>query len=408
MLKYNRMPNSKKDNIAVIADTSAIRGNFSYPIGVELKNFVSEIRKYKTVNVKIFAPDIVIKEYVSFFVKEVENLVNQNDALKRFVGIGSKRPRSLSEDIVRKRARNILKRAGVSMLKTPSSKIDLDNLIERAVRHEPPFRRESGFRDTLIAESIMLNLESILDKNTKVYIVCEDGGLRGYLTSMFKKKKTVKTYKSFSDLSSALKMKLSKIDDELIPEITNEASRTFFDRSTSQDSLLVKFNILDKIESRFSKEFAKYHLNTSVGAFNVEERSMFLHKKKDNIYTWRNTISYGEIIQDWLTVSASPPIIERNIEFHVFWRAKVKISKKKATLSKFKFVDIKLGKIETRGITRVRGGINLFTGSPSDPGTITASGVSFPSGIAYEPLRVGQPPGLQINADQLDEPPSWE
>ncbi len=161
--------------VAVYFDTSILWKlplDLSNPDLVELQNFARELR------IGLFVPDVAVKEWLFHHEetarKKYDSMASTARTVSKYLQQAFKvdeiQPKDLSAK-VRDNQLGYLTQAGMEIVPTPQ--IDMDRLINMAVRRERPFEGEDkGFRDALIVFTIADHAKKF--NGDYVLVVAED------------------------------------------------------------------------------------------------------------------------------------------------------------------------------------------------------------------------------------------
>lgn len=312
-------------------------------------NLIKLINKYKGNNrllIKLRIPEIVALEYKNKTRKWVREIINkQNETVKTINGFFNRKLKKLniSEDKLDKSIKKVFKSQGFELLKTPINKIDLKNLIIKAVDRQSPFQEkgEKGFRDSIISETIKLC--SIKDKSVINIFISDDRLLNDFIGNNPAQFVEFKTFISINEFESYLDLHLLKYDDIFIERLTKKAELEFYD-ANSRSGLFFRENIELKImrdyetilssnpnmypltslsspstslistsmnayiSTSFSPSYISSNLYNDPSKINYDiNPPYFVSNKNLNEYTWNSFIflkqpaNYGENLQGTLT-----------------------------------------------------------------------------------------------------------
>lgn len=307
--------------------------------------------------VDFYIPELVVGEAKKHFLDDYSKYRERyNDANKDLneIFIQRNKPslRKRNKDIF-EIVNKIFKSNGIKILKTPLNKINWRDLIDRAVYKHLPFepsvdednknKREKGFKDAVIAETILVNLPKLL-KNSYVILLCNDDLLNQYLRLKTKRQKRFRIIPSIPDLKTLLKLHLLEMDNKLKVEITKQAevafykpleTNTLFSRKDIQKKLFEKFPSLlvnPKIEDDLYYGVRVWNnvktLWVPIGGPTFEVSTPEFLEKEGNIYYWESTVVYRQIFENQETVN-NPLYAGFNhrgdyrIEFKVKWKSEL-------------------------------------------------------------------------------------
>lgn len=344
----------KKLSFKIIFESSIIWGR---PINKSVISLIKEYRKNKKISVDFYAPELVVEEakkhLQDYYLAKRENYNAVNKDLNE-IFVHRNRPN------LRKRDKNIFEIIDktflsnrIKMLKTPVNDIDWESLIKRAVYKHPPFdpgmdeenkkKKEKGFKDAVIAETILVKLPKLL-KDSFVILLCGDGLLSQYLREKTKRYKKFRIIPSIPDIGSLLRLHLLKIDDKLKEHIAKQAElafykplekNTLFSREEIQKKLFEKFPTLlvnPKIEDDLYYGARVWNnvktLWVPIGGPTFEVSTPEFLEEKENVYLWESTIVYRQIFENQETVRDLLYVNFNNrgdyrVEFKVKWKSEI-------------------------------------------------------------------------------------
>jgi hypothetical protein len=184
----NPETNQPEISEALYFDTNALR-QLSH--GVENVEFLGLREFAEKLGIKIFAPEVVILEWIAYWKKETSAELNKlKSASKRLA-------RLLQENIkyeepndapnkIEQMMKIYIEEAGIQTIPIPV--IALDELIKMSINKEPPFeeKSEKGFRDTIILFTILKHLEE--NEISSAIFITSDSIFTHYgITERFKK-----------------------------------------------------------------------------------------------------------------------------------------------------------------------------------------------------------------------------
>lgn len=346
---------SKKPSYIVLFDTNTlVEGN---PLREAVANLINTYKGDHRLGIKFLIPDVVREEFKKHFLKKVKEArvgyIKHSGDLVNLMNV--KLPKfDVEESQVLSKAGKILKDHAIGVLETPIKKINLKGLIKKAVYYEPPFQesKEKGFKDSIIAETIVVNLPK-LTKGAQVIFICKDEVLRQYLSTYQPKFPNFKVYESVPDFESELRLYLLERDDKLVVEITKEAEAAFY-KSDDKNSLFFKEDIPRKLFETFPTLFAnpkieenRYH---GVGVWNTVPKNwipiekpefrvsppVFIERKDSSLYIWESTVLYHQVFENQATVqnvrfAGFDHRGEFILEFKIRWESEIDSSGKIST-----------------------------------------------------------------------------
>lgn len=387
-----------KTTYRIIFDTSALlQGD---PIRKAVIDFVKKYSSDKRFSISFFIPEVVkeeLKKNVLFRVKKAATNYKSSIAeLVPLIDIKAKEIK-IDEEIINKETEDKLQKLGFNVIPTPIHEIDLRDLLYRAVYYLPPFqeKREKGFKDCVIAETIFKAISGFADNEKKVIII-GDKILRDYLEDCISKTREYRVFESVADFESSLKLQLLNINDKFIERLAEEAAKAF---SGTPDGLFFKSNLKEKIQSKFRELFEKPKIESlGLGFTAVSSNSLvlgslseelwipkgegtyetakpiFVKKRGEKTFSWKNTLLFKREyikfpqIQDATAVEQYERVYYL-LEFVVEWQTTIQDD---GRIKSSKINDIKHVKTTTEplhvGIPRA--GAYISTPTASGQGTV--------------------------------------
>ena len=388
--KKNPLPEYK-----VIFDNNVLWGN---PLRKEVKELVKKWKRNSNVDIEFLLPEVVQEEFKKSYINKVEEAqiqVNKwTGLLANFLEKDFKKPVIASSRLDDK-IKTLLKNNGFTIIPTPYEKIKLKELIEKAVYYKQPFqkKREKGFKDAVIAQTVFEYLKEAGEK-VKVVFISGDENLRKYINHTHKKAKYFKSYKSVPDFESDLKLHLEKINEELIEKISKKAKVMFYSQKKPSSSLLVKWNLIKQIDSKYSDIFTEPNLSEDLGGVVIvrgEEKPyesewnpvsdgkfeisapIFIEKTKEEKYLWETTMVYIRRYEEKLPGIIGADLRDYIAEFKIKWEFDV--NKSTGDVLNPALVDINHSSSITKQVFLSRKGSELvFNSTPFSGATLAGQG----------------------------------
>lgn len=370
---------------AVIVDTNILWDK-------DKKNIVNpefnEFWKEQCANftLKLYVPEVVIGELlfqqVTSAIKAKKNI---DELMVKVSIITEKRYRHrITDDEIKTQVElkldKWLKFISGKKLVTPYNKIKWKDLVKSAVWRIPPFEydekkdeNEKGFRDAVILETVV-NFYKTETRDVSIAFICNDRLLREATEVRISNDSRFSIYESMLDFGSYLKLTQEELTNQFIKSILRKASKKFF-KQGDPSCLFEQVNLNIILKEEFKKYFEEPTLSEKVkispyrsfggeiskwspitsGTFWID-RAQFNELKKDNIYQWKNTVTYTclyekEIFNQPESTIFSLSEAQKRVEnililtFHVFWKSKVT---KDARFLNLEIEDVKLEENEFR------------------------------------------------------------
>ncbi|GEM_PF-2705589 len=307
----------RKINYNVIIESSVLYGK---PVRKELTDLINNFKGVKNLEIKFYVPETVLDEAKRHLLEDFQEAKLKYDTGAKEVEAVLKGIKLVDVDQSKNQIFGLVEKSfeenNLEIIKTPYEQINWADLVNRAVYKKPPFNpekdKEKGFRDAVIAETILINLPKI-SKDSNIVILVRDGLLSDFIASSTQKYNNLKIYPSILDFESAIKLHLLKDDDKLIDAISQEADTTFY-TPLGQDSLFYKENLPQKILAKFPSLFAnpeieenKYYgfgwvtneknwIPSTEPEYRVS-KPVFI-KNEGNDYYWSSTVIYRQLFEN--------------------------------------------------------------------------------------------------------------
>lgn len=147
-----------------------------------------------------------------------------------------------------------------TIMATPVGTIDWNAMVEKAVWRQPPFTFddknpsvEKGFRDALILATVVQHCRTEVDRT--VAFICGDYLLRTTAEGELDGDEKVSCYESLAEFESYLGLAEQELTEQFVRAIRSRAKKKFFSPD-SDDTLLVRANVLDRVRDQYPDDFA--------------------------------------------------------------------------------------------------------------------------------------------------------
>lgn len=367
-----------KKNYYIIFDTNVVWGEPLQKDFLEFKKYISSTG----LKIGLYLPETVKEEFKKKILFKLRGAVEKYqfsiNALKKFdyLQVQNGKKIEIDEDLIKKKLDILLKDNGLEIIPVPYAKINWEKLLEQAVYYLPPFEQnEKGFKDSIIAETILAAIESFDDNSTKIF-VCNDKVLRNYIAS---KNKELLIYESIKDLESKLRADIQKIGN--IDELVKQADELFYveihDINFFGQGIDFKSYLYDKFPSVLKgynisydttdplPEIEKYLGSIAMldgEAIKIKGNPLFV-KKEGNVFFWESNVSISRNF--FLSLSELKLVngkIEYDLNFTIKWKAVIDNSK----LVKPELIDLAyIDHTVTENISRIIPGVTNFNIYPS-------------------------------------------
>lgn len=368
-----------KKNYYIIFDTNVVWGKPLQRAFLDFKKFITSTG----LKIGLYLPETVKEEFKKKTLFELREVAEKHNsaviALKKFdyLQLQSTSELTIDENFVKQKLDDLLETNGFEIIPVPYDQINLGKILEQAVYYLPPFERnEKGFKDSIIAETILAATKSFDDNATKIF-VSNDDVLREYVASL---DEGLLVYESIKDLESRLRADIQNIGN--IEELINQADElfyvelhgiSFFGHKNDFRSLIhekfpnllngytISYDTTDplpEIEKRLSKTFL-------VGDETLKIRgNPFFVKKEGNVFFWESRVALSRNFQIPISdTELSNEKIEYDLDFVIRWKTIENNSK--LTTPKLMGIEY-LGHKVTKDISRILPGITAFNIYPSE------------------------------------------
>jgi len=152
-----------------------------------------------------------------------------------------------------------IKENKLNVIPLDTSKVNLDELIDRSVKRLPPFEmpgeKEKGFRDAVIANTFFQEVENSpkTQKVCRLVFVSGDSKIREYILDKTDSSSNVRILESMDDLKSLINAFASEVTEEFLNKISEDAKMFFYDFE-KKDGLYNSENIYERIRQNYKSE----------------------------------------------------------------------------------------------------------------------------------------------------------
>lgn len=240
---------SAKPKYYIYLDTSTLRGKNSVSIGID--EFIKKSKDDGRIDIHFIITDVVASEWIKQFCINLRStLKDARMHLKYSDEYNTPLDENL-EDV----AREYLKGAGIEVVATDYQDIDTKDLVERAIESIPPFKggddKDDGFKDGVIVQSIMSNVETrkLSSQDKLVYLVRDDTHKEYILELCNTKGLVIDTYSSYQELDDAIGLHLNKLSIDL----SKKASDYFYIPQDNK-AYFYKEKVTDQIVELYKKD----------------------------------------------------------------------------------------------------------------------------------------------------------
>ena len=221
----------------IFFDTEALwngeKAPLNKPFSINIKEFVSFL-KDNNVESELCIPDMVIAERIRQKIGYIEKYLERaNEGISRLVEVGHKnkkiKPKKNYKSFFKKEVESFIKENNIRTVPVP--KLSVDELVDRAVNKTKPFNdKTAGFKDSIIWLSIM---DDARKKGDVEYILCTENhtDFTSEVVEEFKSKTkkiihivgNIEQLKELLDRVVPLGLELKKIHTQIEEEIKRRA-----------------------------------------------------------------------------------------------------------------------------------------------------------------------------------------
>lgn len=203
----------------VFLDSNAMLGR--HWVKSTLLEQIRDLHNVQLAEVRFFLPGIVYQEWSRHYINEAQkhlkSLAGSQRELER-MGITAINVSLVEEELLQSKADLILKQNFIYVVDTPYDTIDLRELLDRAVRHVPPFEpgSDKGIKDAVLAHTIY----EYYDKHKKrksahIVAITRDKTLTNYLEEILGDK-GMAIYGTLEDFASSLRLSVDQLSSDLL------------------------------------------------------------------------------------------------------------------------------------------------------------------------------------------------
>lgn len=251
---------SKSSTIKVFFDTNILYTNQAHLLlPRKVVDYIRDHRKIESVEIKWHIPRMVIEERRHQMSVSAESLMPKVNDLEKLIGHNLGINSEVLNDRITSKINKAIEEHGLEILELDSSKINLDDIIDRSVKREPPFEEsretEKGFRDAVIANAFLQELERspTTPRVCRLVFITGDSRLKEYLEEKTKGKANVRLMETLDDLKSLINAIASEVTEEFLTAILDKAMRVFYDFET-KEGLYSSKKVYEEITAKFKDE----------------------------------------------------------------------------------------------------------------------------------------------------------
>ena len=288
----------KKPIIKVVFDTNVIyNGSAHYLINNNIHELIQTHTNFDDLEVHWYLPETVIQERAFQMIKSGCKLLESVEKIELLLN----HKLNINEEIIKDRVDSTIEKQlnenKIQKINLKINEVEWKNIITSALKRIPPFddnKTEKGFRDALILEALIQLIEDspTTPQSCRVIFVSNDELLMRAVKTRTEENKNVKCFSTYEDLQSFINILVSKVEEELVKNISQKASLLFFNSEDTGSSFYFKEKIRDKVKNKFSEKFkSPFNLFTQ----NLEEDTWYISnvnfiKKVKQRFWWSTSI----------------------------------------------------------------------------------------------------------------------
>lgn len=269
--------------LKIFTDTNILHASQAHLlVSNAIFKYVAEHKSIESIELKWFLPEMVIEERRHQMVKAALNIKPKIDELEKLLGHSLAISPEIMEERVKSKIDKTIKELGFHICNLDTNAVNWKDIIHRSARREPPFEtpteNEKGFRDAIIAESFLQEVDRSpkTPKSCTLVFVSGDKRINEYLAEKTSSATNVKLLKTLEELKSYLNAISSEITEEFLRELEPKASKLFYDFE-KQNGLYNSGEVYNKIINEYAFELSS------------------VENKAENVFRKENSVSLGQL-----------------------------------------------------------------------------------------------------------------
>lgn len=252
---------TKPPELRVVFDSSVLyTGSANDLIRNEVAEVILANSNHADLTVTWYLPDVVRHERQFQMLEKALEMLPTIQRLERLLGHNL----NITEEIVRSRVNEAVEkeinRLSLKQLSLRPADVEWQRLILDAAYRKPPFavgETEKGFRDSLIAESVVqLVADSpVTPKVCRIAFVTGDNLLATAVRARTETNPNVRILGDLDELKGLITTLVSEVGEEFIAGIRALAKAYFFEQK-KQESLYYREHVRDTIQQKFQNELS--------------------------------------------------------------------------------------------------------------------------------------------------------
>lgn len=241
-----------KPELKVVFDTSVLFTQVASDlVRSEVRSLIEANSHHVDLNIQWCLPSMVVDERRYQMQRKAFDLLPSIIKLEKLLGHNLNITEAILTHRVDEAIASQLKELGIKELNIDINTVDWNALIKQAAFRRPPFdpgEKEKGFRDALIAETFLQLLQNspATPAICRLAIVTDDELLAKHIKETAIEAKNVRVLSNISELESLINTLVSEVTEEFVAELSNKASKYFFEEDNNT-CLYYKEKISEKI-----------------------------------------------------------------------------------------------------------------------------------------------------------------
>lgn len=253
---------AKPPELKVAFDTNVLyTGSANDLMKQEVADLIRANSHHADLKTTWYLPEIVRHERQYQMLSRAKEFLPSIQKLERLLGHNL----NITEEIISRRVNDTIEEQfselGIQLLSLRTGEVDWARLSLDSAYRRPPFSTaegEKGFRDALIAESVLqLVADSpVTPKVCRIAVVTEDELLGGFLRAKTADHSNVRILANLEELKGLITTLVSEVSEEFVTSIASAAKSYFFEPNQA-DSLIRREKIREQIQERFQKQLSE-------------------------------------------------------------------------------------------------------------------------------------------------------
>ena len=280
----------KRRELKVVFDTNALFNKSEhYLLSHDVYELITESARHNEIDLTWVLPEIVRHERQVQMFKVAAPLTRTIAKLESLLGQKLNITQEIIEEKIIAGIDSQAADLGIQIIPLDTAKVDWGRLILDSAFRKPPFdpEKEKGFRDAVVAETLLQVVSSIVEAapNCIVAFVCGDKLLKEAITGRTVGIENVRILDGIEELKSLINTLISEASEEYVASITPRARAVFYQPGNNH-----ALYFTGEISRRIKQEFASQLAILPPGAdtrknptFSVQEPT-FLRKEGQRVH----------------------------------------------------------------------------------------------------------------------------